>query len=383
MVGYALVWTDVEITLLESTIGLTNDQSLQVLIDSGFTDKNIHSVKRKRAQMGITNNNKWSGADIALLKQNYQTMTDEELATTFFPSRDWRSVAGKRLKLGLMKEAQWTPENIEILKTEYHKGIEHCMALFPQYTKGSIKWLGGNLGLSVNTRELRRKYYYKQDYFAEPTLENCYVAGFIAADGSLHCNKETLTIQLHQQDRIILEKFKNFFGYTGEIIDKTRQEKRQDGSIREGLKSTLTICGVLPWYTDLSKNFNITPNKTKTLQAPNLSSMDHKIAFVAGYTDGDGSIFWSGGKFYLSILGTESVIKFIKEVFDEIIPIPDNGKGRGSLVNMQNKYSFPLHKYTLSGVRAVAICQYIKQYPLPFLERKWSKVPTPDENKVI
>jgi len=379
MRGYDLIWSDEEINLLETTIGLTNDQALQVLIDNGFTDKNIHGVKRKRAKMGITNNNKWSDSDIETLKANYENMSDEELATTFFPYRLAHGVAAKRLKLGLLKEAQWTPEEIEILKTEYHKGIEHCMTLFPQYSKGSIKWLGRTLNLSVNTRELRRKYDYKRDYFAEPTLENCYVAGFIAADGSLHCSKETLTIQLHQQDKVVLERFKQFFGYTGQIFDKTRQEKKEDGSIREGLKSTLAVYGVLPWYEDLAHHFNITPAKTKTLQAPNLFSMDHKIGFIAGYIDGDGCIMWSGGKFYLDILGTESIIHFIKEVFDSIVPIPENGKGRGSMIDLSkynNRYSFPLHKYRISGKRAIAICQYIKQYPLPLLERKWSKVPT-------
>jgi hypothetical protein len=376
MVGYDLVWSDAEIALLETTVGLTNDQSLQVLVDSGFTDKNIYGVKRKRAKMGITNNNKWSVEDIALLEANYQGMTDEELAATFFPNRHWHGVAAKRLKLGLLKEAQWTNEEIEILKAEYHKGIEHCMTLFPQYSKGSIKWLGKTLNLSVNTRELRRKYDYKRDYFTELTLENCYVAGFIAADGCLHEKKETLTIQLHQQDKIILERFKQFFGYTGNIIDSTPEEKRADGSTRTALKTTLSLHGVLPWFRDLNKHFNITPAKTKTLQAPNLSSMDHKIAFITGYIDGDGTIFESDGKLYLGVLGTESVVKFIKEVFDEIVPIPENGKGRGSLTNMEGKYSFPLYKYTLSGVRAIAICQYIKQYDLPFLERKWNKVPS-------
>ena len=379
MIGCDLVWSDAEITLLESTVGLTNDQSLQVLIDNGFTDKNIHGVKRKRAKMGITNNNKWSDADIALLEQNYQTMTDEELAATFFPNRDWRGVAGKRLKLGLTKATQWTPEDIEIVKQNYYEGVPHCMLLLPQYDRKAIKWLANSLGLRVNPTTIGRKHTHNNRYFTDLTMENCYVAGFIAADGSLRSKQSTLSIILHQQDRIVLERFKGFFQYTGNIADYTR--KSASGKVQ--CSSNLVVNGVHQWYTDLAKHFNITPAKTKTLQAPNLSSMDHKIAFAAGYIDGDGSIFESDGTLYLSMLGTESVIKFIKEVFDEIVPIPDNGKGRGSLVNMEGKYSFPLHKYTLSGVRAVAICQYIKQYPLPFLERKWSKVPTLDENKVI
>lgn len=375
MIGYDLVWSDAEIALLEKTVGLTNDQSFQLLIDNGFTDKNIHGVKRKRAKMGITNNNKWSDAEIEILKQNYETMTDQELANTFFPTRRSHSVAVKRLKLGLMKASQWTPEDIEIVKQNYPSSVQSCVDLLPQYDRNAIKWLAGSLGLRTDLSKINRKYTHNNDYFTDLTMENCYVAGFIAADGSLRSRGKVLSIILHQQDRIILERFKQYFDYTGEVVDGIRQEKRKDGSIREGLKTTLVVNGVGQWYTDLAKHFNIVPNKTKILTAPNLFSMDHKIAFIAGYIDGDGCIMWSGGKFYLSVLGTESVIKFIKEVFDEIVPIPANGKGRGSVVNMEGKYSFPLHKYTLSGKRAIAICQYIKQYPLPLLERKWGKVP--------
>jgi hypothetical protein len=375
MRGYDLVWSDAEIALLEKTVGLTNDQSLQILVNNGFTDKNISGVKRKRSKMGITNNNKWSAEDIALLEQNYQNMTDEELAATFFPNRHWHGVAARRLKLGLTKTTQWKPEDIEIVKQNYYKGVPHCMDLLPQYDREAIKWLANSLGLYVNPTTIGRKYFHNDNYFTELTMENCYVAGFIAADGSLRSRGKVLSIILHQQDKVILERFKQFFDYTGNIVDAERIDKRTN-TVRKN--STLVVNGVHQWYTDLAKHFNITPAKTKTLQAPNLSSMDHKIAFIAGYIDGDGCIMWSGGKFYLDILGTESVITFIKEVFDTIVPIPENGIGRGSMLDLSkynNRYSFSLNKYRISGKRAIAICQYIKQYDLPFLERKWSKVP--------
>lgn len=373
MRGYDLIWSDTEIALLEKTVGLTNDQSLQVLIDNGFIDKNIHGVKRKRANMGIANDNKWSDADVEILKQNYQTMTDQEIVDSFFPHRKFNQIAAKRLKLGLMKSTQWAEADIEIVKQNYYKGVPHCMALLPQYDREAIKWLANSLGLRVNPSTIGRKYTHNNEYFTDLTMENCYVAGFIAADGSLRSRGKVLSIILHPKDREILENFKQYFQYTGSVVDGERKNKD-----KVQLTTTLVINGVGQWYEDLEKHFNITPAKTKTLQAPNLSSMDHKIAFTAGYIDGDGCIMWSGGKFYLDILGTESVISFIKELFDNIVPIPENGIGRGSMLDLSknnNRYSFPLHKYRISGKRAIAICQYIKQYNLPFLERKWSKVP--------
>lgn len=369
-------WSEQELTLLQETVGLTHQQSTELFHKRGYTNRGFDAVKKKRTQLGFSNDNKWSAEEIKVLENNYQTMTDQEIVDVFFPHRKFNQIAAKRLKLGLLKEAQWTPEDIEIVKQNYPNSVQSCVDLLPQYDRRAIKWLAGSLGLRTDLSKINRKYTHNNDYFTNLTMENCYVAGFIAADGSLRSRGKVLSIILHQQDRIILERFKQYFNYTGEVVDSIRQEKRKDGSTREGLKTTLVINGVGQWYTDLAKHFNIVPNKTKILQAPNLSSMDHKIAFVAGYTDGDGSIYTSGGKFYYSVLGTESVVKFIKKVFDTIVPIPENGKGRGSLVDLRGKYSFHLHKYTLSGKRAIAICQYIKQYPLPFLERKWSKVPT-------
>lgn len=374
-------WSQEEIDLLHTTVGLSNEESLQIFLDKGLTSKSFHSIKRKRKVLGLSFNDKWTNQDIAVLKENYSTMTDQEMVDRFFPYRKASSIGAKRFKLGLMKETQWTPEDIEIVKQNYYEGVPHCMALLPQYNRSAIKWLANSLGLRVNPSTIGRKYTHNNDYFTNLTMENCYVAGFIAADGSLRSRGKVLSIILHPKDRQILENFKQYFEYTGSVVDGERKSKD-----KVQLTTTLVVNGVGQWYEDLEKHFNITPAKTKTLQAPNLSSMDHKIAFIAGYIDGDGCIMWSGGKFYLDVLGTESVISFIKEVFDTIIPIPENGIGRGSMLDLSkynNKYSFSLYKYRISGKRAIAICQHIKQYPLPFLERKWSKVPTLDENKVI
>lgn len=366
-------WSEQELALLQETIGLTHQQSTELFHQRGYTNRGFDAVKKKRTQLGFSNDNKWSAKEVKILEDNYQTMTDQEMVDKFFPSRKFSSVAAKRLKLGLMKASQWTPEDIEIVKQNYPTSVQSCVDLLPQYDRRAIKWLAGSLGLRTDLSKINRKYTHNNEYFTNLTVENCYVGGFIAADGSLRSRGKILSIILHQQDKIILERFKQFFDYTGNIVDAERIDRRTNST-----RSTTTLCvnGVGQWYTDLAKHFNIVPNKTKILTAPNLSSMNHKIAYAAGYIDGDGSIFWSGGKFYLSFLGTESVVRFIKEVFDEIVPIPENGKGRGSLVDLRGNYSFHLHKYTLSGVRAIAICQYIKQYPLPFLERKWSKVPT-------
>ena len=106
--------------------------------------------------------------------------------------------------------------------------------------------------------------------------------------------------------------------------------------------------------------------------------MQHKLAYIAGYTDGDGSIFRAGVYNYInySVVGNLSLMQFIKQTFDELIPPPVEGrKGQGCLMTLdQEKYSYPISRYILVGKRAIAILQEIKKLDLPFLKRKWDKI---------
>ncbi len=118
-------------------------------------------------------------------------------------------------------------------------------------------------------------------FFREPNLENAYWAGFIAADGNL-CLKEQkykmLQIVLHNKDVEILEQFKEQTKSTNNIhFLKTKEHARL------GIRAT-------EWFDDLGKYWNITPNKTHTLQPPNLTNLEHQLAYIIGLIDGDGSI---------------------------------------------------------------------------------------------
>ena len=119
------------------------------------------------------------------------------------------------------------------------------------------------------------------DYFNTPNVDNCYWAGFIAADGCLvqgkKINDKSVKICISNKDKDLLLAFKRDVRYDGEI--KTKEY------------STLTIFGVREWHENLKKYWNITTNKTLTLVPPNLNSNSIlSRAFIRGYIDGHGGI---------------------------------------------------------------------------------------------
>ena len=376
-------WTTTEISILENNITKTNKELELVFASQGFPYRTTTSIEQKRRKLGLENKTVyWSSEDIQILLDNYETLEDKEISDSLLPHKSVGAINQKRFSLGLVKNSKWTEEDDKVLKDNYEKGLKVCLALLPHHPKESILTHANDLGLRVNMSELMRTYRYKRDYFSKLTLENCYWAGFIAADGCIH-DDGTLTIELAIKDKKHLDKFANAVCYTGSL----REYKYSRGNLKDVHKICLALTTAKQIAHDLQQYFNITPRKTRTYEAPTELTLNQQIAFSAGYIDGDGSIFCATKNNMLncSVVGNESMMLFIKSVFDTVINLPEKGiRGTGSLKQQStDKYSYPFFKYSITGQRAITILQKIKELPLPFLERKWSKVPTLDENKVI
>lgn len=195
------------------------------------------------------------------------------------------------------------------------------------------------------------KYSLNHQYFTYPTLENCYWAGFLAADGNIGIKDNRIGIKLHLQDKEHLCKLQKIILYDGEVTENC--VKRLSCNLRFSSKQI---------KLDLEKNFNITPQKTLTLIEPNLLDKKMIYAFIAGYIDGDGSYCWSGRNHKrpnLSIYGTERMLSWIKR----------------SLGDINNKICYVardrLYSITFSGNKALYARSFYIDLPLPFLERKY------------
>ncbi len=206
-----------------------------------------------------------------------------------------------------------------------------------------------------------RKTKVNDNYFQSLTLESYYYAGFIAADGNINQNKNRLTITLSEKDKYFLEKFKSSIESDAVIHDYMIKNKHKVSSIVINSKQ---ICD------DLSKRFNITPNKSLTYNPPVILNNDQKDAFIIGIIDGDGTIGFSKrndkqNSFYISLIGTYETIAFVKKRFEEII-------GHEITKPFFRNKNINTCTIRISDKAARTVFQHFYSFNVPKLNRKWT-----------
>lgn len=259
--------------------------------------------------------------------------------------------------------ARWSDEEILLLKEKYGKSTcKELKRLFGRSPIG-IHIKARKLGLSSNLNkrgQFQQKYVHNEHFFKIPNILNSYWAGFIAADGCLNDSggASSLQISLNKKDAIHLEQFRCDINSTGLV--KITEYKWKVAKLRIGCASQL--------FLDLGQNFNITPRKTHTLLPPSLVDFNHKLAYIIGYIDGDGSIMKTKcGRNYdwISIVGTRNLLLWISSVFNELEP---SKSGKTNVYKGKSMWM-----YSLQGPRATKILDRLRQIPTPKLERKWKR----------
>lgn len=246
---------------------------------------------------------------------------------------------------------KWNDKDIKILKNEYGKTPTYKLCSTFSRNRISISRKAMQLNLKGN-RSLAKKYEKNLNYFHQLSLENCYWAGFIAADGCI-INQNIISIELAIKDFSHLQKFADCVGYTG--IIRTNKDK-----------VVVRIYSVKECVDDLNKNFNITPRKTFTLQPPNLVDDNLILAFIIGYIDGDGCINLQKEKYTrLTIMGTYSMIKWIKDNLFRIFNL-------SCKINIYNNGN--IKAICISGKQADFMIERLRKIAVPKMNRKWKKI---------
>lgn len=127
-----------------------------------------------------------------------------------------------------------------------------------------------------------RKYELNEEYFEKWSKDMSYFLGFIAADGCLeknrHGNVQTLTINLHEKDFYILEKFARLLKSDRPI------EKLKNTFIYRFQVSSIKLCESLV-------KLNIIHRKSCIMDWPENIPKDCIFSFIRGFMDGDGCIY--------------------------------------------------------------------------------------------
>lgn len=200
------------------------------------------------------------------------------------------------------------------------------------------------------------------DFFTTPNLTNSYWAGFIAADGNVGKNSNSLTISLAAKDKEHLRKLSNLLAPEYVMREWARDV---EGDKYEYVSLSLSS---KRWKESLRENWLITPAKTHTLSFPTGLSAENTKAFLCGYIDGDGCIYIDKSRknrIQLSICGTYDLLNQAKAFIE---------KETGTRFTGEQIYSTKsIYTFMASGSTAVKMIDYLYDDRLPLLDRKWDR----------
>lgn len=126
----------------------------------------------------------------------------------------------------------------------------------------------------------RRIHDVNDNYFSEENHNMAYLLGFLASDGTIRKNDNSVKIGLSSVDRDFLLTIKKEIGYQGELTDYITSNGFSISELRFTSKQI---------KADLAK-YNIVPNKTFIYTFPKNLKREYWIDFIRGYFDGDGSV---------------------------------------------------------------------------------------------
>lgn len=292
----------------------------------------------------------WLPEDDLFLINNYNKYDKDYICSHL--NRTWESIksrASKILKISY-NHRDWTDEEIELLKRFYGntKTKDVCMMLNRSYI--SVRHKCSRLGLEKDSDYTNSKYKVNDLFFNEFNEQSCYVAGFIAADGYVNKEENTIQIQLKKDDikilnYILLVTNSNSNIYTNEKTTRIR------------------ICGNI-FVRHLIENFCVTNKKSLTLEYPNKIPQNMQRHFIRGYFDGDGWFCLRNNCY--PVAGIVSSKFFIESAVETInnetgINIKSIKTGKNNITTCAN----------FGGTKAVEFGDWIYENADFFLERKY------------
>jgi len=216
----------------------------------------------------------------------------------------------------------------------------------------------------INRSKLNR-YDIDSSFFTKNTEATYYVAGFIAADGTLSSMEKRYSIEIALKAKDInqLEKIKTLVKSTAPITKyNIKLENNLHGVCRFVMNSK-------KMYNDLLR-FNIVPSKTLTYKFPILDNnlVQH---FMRGYFDGDGS--WSKNanldRISFRLLGTKDFLEeYLKILQNNVSGIIDNKVIYKS--NHSNVFCLDFGGNPISG----RIADFLYKDATIFLDRKYDRI---------
>ena len=145
------------------------------------------------------------------------------------------------------------------------------------------------------------------NYFKTENSNMAWILGFIASDGTIRKNRNTIKIGLAIKDK--------------EILERIRKEINIENKVKEYTNTQGFECCQLEWTSEEHKkdlsNYNIIPQKTFKLLPPLKLKKEYWIDYIRGYFDGDGSVNTNGnnGIRFSICAANKKILEWIIDVF--------------------------------------------------------------------
>ena len=171
-------------------------------------------------------------------------------------------------------------------------------------------------------------------------------------------------------------------GYKGKVYSSERaylapqrhtNEKRRGKTVKQ---FSISVNNSHRWIEKLKLHWNISTQKSLTLQAPNISQTEHILAYFLSYIFGDGNIDSFGIRdrnsqnVSISIIGTQNLLNFFKDFCDKFSPHTVKSSVRPERQNSK------IYRYTIQGAKVYILAKMFTCLNLDahVLDRKYNKL---------
>lgn len=225
------------------------------------------------------------------------------------------------------------------------------------------------------------KHSHNKTFFQIPNPINCYVAGYIAADGHISESGTTsyIALALSIRDEKQIELFAKLMSFTGTPLLQPR--KHWDWGNFSDVK-ILKICSAYELIADLKRNFGLTQKKTYRIPAPCLDTEELKLCYLAGLLDGDGCVHISNTDL-LTISYTSCSLLIVEWVMNFTKSLQLKGIRSKKFSKISYHKNTRSYRFSIAGAKAVDLIermQQLKAKGIPILDRKWDN---PELNQYI
>lgn len=255
---------------------------------------------------------------------------------------------------------EWTAKQKEQIISDYtEKGLT-CAEIGKQY-HAKADTIGKYLkewGVPLKGNKTKNRLL-KENYFSNIDCpQKAYFLGLLFADGSVVLDNKrsaSISLELQEEDKEVLVILQKELNSTGTLYYNKRSN-RDNGTYTFSVR-----CNQMA--SDLAK-YNIVPNKTYITEKV-IPPEKFLIDFLRGYIDGDGSLYYSGNYWHLSITGhNEQVIMNFQQLLNNLI-----------LNKKPNKLTYynKVYKAIWNGEQAIELMKILYTNAEIYLPRKYKK----------